>query len=83
MSFARKSATSSCAIRQQHKQRGRIVKAVRRLAQFPEAGRAWRLEGCRELIMPGLRYLVIYKVTGDSVIVASLFHEAREVPHVH
>jgi toxin ParE1/3/4 len=63
--------------------RTRIVKAIRRLAQFPEAGRSWRLEGCRELIIPGLPYLVIYKVTADSVIVASLFHESREVPHVH
>ena len=63
--------------------RGRIVKAIRRLAQFPEAGRSWRVEGCRELIIPGLPYLVIYKVTADSVIVASLFHESREAPHVH
>ena len=62
--------------------RARVVKAIRRLEQFPEAGRSWRLEGCRELIIPRLRYLVIYKVTADSVIVASLFHDAREAPHV-
>jgi len=63
--------------------RQRIAKAVQRLKQFPEAGRSWRLAGCRELVIPGLPYIVIYKVTPDTVIVASLFHASREVPHVH
>ncbi len=63
--------------------RDRIIKAVQRLKRFPESGRAWRLTGCRELVIPGLPYIVIYKVTADTVIVASLFHASREVPHVH
>jgi addiction module RelE/StbE family toxin len=63
--------------------RERIVKAVRRLRQYPESGRSWRLPGCRELVVPGLPYIVIYKVREDAVIVASLFHASRAAPHVH
>lgn len=63
--------------------RQRIAKAVRRLRQFPEAGRAWRFAGSRELMIPGLPYIVIYKVVGDEVVVGQLFHASREEPHVH
>lgn len=63
--------------------RQRIVKSVRRLQRFPEAGRAWRLAGSRELVIPGLPYIVIYKITTEAIVVASLFHASREVPHVH
>lgn len=63
--------------------RDRIIKSVQRLKRFPESGRAWRLASCRELMIPGLRYIVIYKVTEDTVIVASLFHASREAPYVH
>jgi toxin ParE1/3/4 len=63
--------------------RDRIIKAIQRLKRFPESGRAWRLAGSRELVIAGLPYIVIYMVDDDAVVVLSLFHESREVPHVH
>ena len=63
--------------------RDRIIKTIQRLKRFPESGRAWRLPGSRELVISGLPYIVIYVVEGDDVVVVSLFHESREVPHVH
>lgn len=63
--------------------RDRIIGAIQRLKRFPESGRAWRLAGCRELVIPGLPYLVVYLVEADAVVALSLFHESREVPHVH
>jgi len=63
--------------------RDRIIAAIQRLKSYPESGRAWRLAGSRELVIPGLPYIVVYKVATEAVIVASLLHSAREVPHVH
>lgn len=63
--------------------RDRIIAAIQRLKNYPESGRAWRLPGSRELVIPGLPYIVIYKVSAEAVIVASLLHSSREVPRVH
>ncbi len=63
--------------------RQRIIKAISRLKQFPQSGRAWRLTGCRELVLPGLPYIIIYRIEDDTVTVASLFHASREVRHEH
>ncbi len=63
--------------------RERIIKAVQRLKRFPESGRAWRLAGCRELVIAGLPYIVIYVVEDDTVVAVSLFHASRQAPHVH
>lgn len=63
--------------------RQRIRKAISRLKEFPESGRAWRLAGCRELVLPGLPYIIIYQVEDDAVTIASLFHTSREVRYEH
>lgn len=63
--------------------RERIFSAVQRLKEFPESGRAWRLPGCRELVIPGLPYIIIYQVTADAVILAALFHSARAIRRIH
>lgn len=63
--------------------RDRIIAGIQRLKNYPESGRAWRLPGSRELVIPGLPYIVIYMVSAEAVIVASLLHSSREVPRVH
>jgi len=63
--------------------RQRIIKAISRLKQFPESGRAWRLNGCRELVLPGLPYIIIYQVEDNVVTIVSLFHTSREVRYEH
>jgi plasmid stabilization system protein ParE len=62
--------------------RTRIMQAVQRLKQFPESGRAWRRPGKWELVIPGIPYLVIYKLEEDEVVILSLFHTSRDAPHV-
>lgn len=59
----------------------RIVKTASRLREFPQSGRAWRLEGARELVVPGIPYIVIYDVEPDRVVLQMLFHTSREAPH--
>jgi addiction module RelE/StbE family toxin len=61
----------------------RIVKSTIRLREFPQSGRAWRLEGARELVVPGIPYIVIYDLEPDRVVLQMLFHTSREFPYVH
>jgi plasmid stabilization system protein ParE len=64
--------------------RERVFAVTDRLATFPEAGRAWRVPGARELVVPGLPYIVIYRIKDSGVVeTLKLLHTAREVPHVH
>lgn len=60
--------------------RGRIMHSLKRLKEFPRSGRSWRLEGTLELVVPGLPYVVIYRIDGDQVMVVKLFHTSREYP---
>lgn len=60
--------------------RDRIVETVQRLKRFPESGRAWRLPETRELVVPGLPYIVIYELGEERVIVLTLFHTSRQFP---
>lgn len=56
----------------------RIVAVTRRLADFPYSGRQGQISGTRELIIPSLPYLVIYRVTADQVEILRVFHTARD-----
>lgn len=60
--------------------RERLIRAASSLAQFPDRGRAWRVPGSRELLVPGLPYVIIYRVKGDEVLIVSLFHTSQDWP---
>jgi len=60
-----------------------IVAAAERLTGFPEMGRAGRLPGTRELVVPGLPYLLVYQVATDRVTVLAVFHDARDLALRH
>jgi toxin ParE1/3/4 len=57
-----------------------IVRSVERLADFPALGRPGRVEGTRELVVPGTPYIVPYRVRADSVQILRVFHGARKWP---
>ena len=56
----------------------RIINTCRRLSEFPQSGRSWRVKGTLELVIPGLPYIVIYSVKKDVVLILNLFHTSRE-----
>lgn len=58
----------------------RIRAAAQRLGRFPESGRAGRIDGTRELVVPGLPYIVIYRIEDAGVLVLSVRHGARDWP---
>lgn len=57
-----------------------IVSAVQQLAQHPAMGRAGRVPGTRELVIPNTPFLVPYRVKGETVIILRVFHGARRWP---
>lgn len=64
--------------------RERVLAVTERLAKFPESGRAWRVPGARELVVPGLPYIVIYRIKDGGIVqTLKLLHTARESPNVH
>ena len=55
----------------------RIQHAVSQLEDHPKMGRAGRLQGTLELVIPGLPYIVPYRVKGSDIQILSVFHAAR------
>ena len=59
---------------------GRLREAVEQLADQPASGRAGRVPGTRELVVPGTPFIVPYRARGDTVEVLTLLHGARRWP---
>ena len=57
-----------------------IVQAALRLEQFPLSGREGRVDGTRELVVPGLPYILPYRVVEDTIQIASVIHTSRKWP---
>jgi toxin ParE1/3/4 len=58
----------------------RISDSLQTLTEFPRKGRTGRVSGTRELIVPGLPWLVIYRIHDDSVVISRVLHGARRFP---
>lgn len=62
-----------------------VIAAIRtivrtQLATAPFSGRAGRVAGTRELVIPRLPYLIAYRVTDASVQVLRILHGAQPWP---
>ena len=55
-----------------------IERTVGRLSQHPLSGRLGTVAGTREVVIPGLPYLVVYRVTDSEVQILRVFHSKRE-----
>jgi plasmid stabilization system protein ParE len=58
----------------------RILASVAQLAHQPGLGRPGRVAGTRELIVHKTRYIVPYRVRGDTVEILRVFHTSRCLP---
>ena len=56
----------------------RVLRSVDRLASFPKSGRAGRVPGTRELVVPGLPYIVVYTCDDVDIDIIGVFHGARD-----
>ena len=58
----------------------RVLKAVSQLGEHPKMGRMGRVRGTLELVIPGLPYIVPYRIKGEEVQILAVFHAARKWP---
>lgn len=58
----------------------RIVRAVSLLKEQPGIGRAGRVPGTRELVVPTTPYIVPYRVKDDAVQILRVYHSSRKWP---
>ena len=58
----------------------RIREKAASLVEFPNRARAGRVKNTRELVVTDTRYIIAYRVTGDTVWIASVFDAARDYP---
>jgi toxin ParE1/3/4 len=58
----------------------RIAESVELLPDFPESGRAGRVAGTRECVVPRSPYIAAYTVTGDVIRILRILHGAQRWP---
>ncbi len=57
-----------------------ILATVAYLRDHPEIGRAGRIPGTRELVIPGLPYIVPYRVKSAAIEILGVLHASQEWP---
>jgi len=57
-----------------------IYQRVAALETFPNLGRPGRMEGTRELPLPPLPFVVVYRLRGEAVEIARVLHGAQRWP---
>lgn len=58
----------------------RITQATSRLSLMPEMGRIGRCWNIRELVIPGLPYVVPYRIKDHEVRIIRVFHSSMRWP---
>jgi len=58
----------------------RVLAAVDTLADLPSLGRPGRVPGTRELVVRKTRYIVPYRIRGETVEILRVFHASRRLP---
>jgi len=57
-----------------------LLAAVDRLAELQNLGRPGRISGTRELVVPGTRYVIPYRVRGERLEIIAVFHDRQRWP---
>jgi len=57
-----------------------IEHATDQLSLFPQSGRVGAIETTRELVVPRLPFIVVYRITKDTVEIIAVFHAAQDRP---
>ena len=58
----------------------RVLAAVDTLADQPSLGRPGRVPGTRELVVRLTRYIIPYRIRGETVEILRVFHASRRLP---
>lgn len=55
-----------------------ILSTITYLRDHPDIGRVGRVQGTRELIIPGLPYIIPYRVRREAIEILRVFHTSRQ-----
>ena len=58
----------------------KIMASVEQLALYPNRGRAGRVPGTREFVVPGTAYVLPYRVKSDRLEIIAVFHGRQRWP---
>jgi toxin ParE1/3/4 len=58
----------------------RVLESIQGLSLFPGKGRTGRVEGTRELVVPGTPYIVVYRLKLTGIQIISILHGSRRWP---
>lgn len=58
----------------------RILKVISRLERHPFSARGRKSDNSRILVIPGTRYVAIYRVKGDEIHILQILHTAQNFP---
>lgn len=58
-----------------------LFESVNLLAEQPHLGRAGRVSGTREWLVPGTHYVIPYRVKNNQVEILRVFHQSRKMPN--
>ena len=59
---------------------GNLLHSAERLLDFPASGRAGRVPDTRELVVPGLPFILPYRVQYEVVVILAVMHTSRNWP---
>jgi len=60
--------------------RRRILETVKRVGQMPNSGRIGRIEGTREAVVLRSPYIVLYRISEQTVEILGIWHGAQLWP---
>jgi toxin ParE1/3/4 len=58
----------------------RLYDSCASLESLPNRGRNGRIAGTRELVLPPLPYIIVYRVRTDAVEIVRIYHSAQNWP---
>ncbi len=59
---------------------GTIEESTKRLGEFPLSGRRGAVEATRELVIPRLPYIAVYRLNDERIEIIAVFHAAQDKP---
>ncbi len=59
----------------------KIQNAINNLVYFPMMGKQGRVEGTRELFVSQTPYIIIYKISSQTIIILRILHSSRRYPN--